>query len=227
VVDLERLRHEARVETEARAAALLHDARTEAERERARARHELEDERRASADAMGDEIGALAATALFGLLEWLDGPELETALGRAALRELGPAPPRGPLVVESARPLGGSVRRALAALLRPGVGEALEELDVTTGGAYPGREAAAAALELLLAASELEAMDIVLRDADHGLVDFPSMRDGREVYLCWQEGEDSVRFYHDLESGFAGRKPIEQLADRPPMPDPDDGSDEG
>jgi len=41
-----------------------------------------------------------------------------------------------------------------------------------------------------------------------GLVDFPCMLDGREVFLCWQSDEDSVRHYHDVESGFAGRRLI-------------------
>lgn len=40
------------------------------------------------------------------------------------------------------------------------------------------------------------------------LVDFYSQRDGREVYLCWKEGEDEVSHWHDLDSGFAGRRPI-------------------
>jgi hypothetical protein len=100
------------------------------------------------------------------------------------------------------------IQAALASLRTPGVGDALEDLDVASGGAYPGREAATGALGLLLAASELEAMDIVLRDADRGLVDFPSMRDGREIYLCWQQGEEDIAFWHDPDAGFAGRRPI-------------------
>lgn len=40
------------------------------------------------------------------------------------------------------------------------------------------------------------------------LVDFYSMRDGREVYLCWKEDEEAITHWHDLESGFAGREPI-------------------
>jgi hypothetical protein len=50
--------------------------------------------------------------------------------------------------------------------------------------------------------------DIVLRDIDRGLVDFPAIREGREVYLCWQLGEEAVEHWHDLESGFGGRQPI-------------------
>jgi hypothetical protein len=48
----------------------------------------------------------------------------------------------------------------------------------------------------------------VLRDLDRGLIDFPAQRDGREVYLCWEEGEDEVGYWHDLDSGYGGRKPL-------------------
>ena len=47
-----------------------------------------------------------------------------------------------------------------------------------------------------------------LKDLDHGLVDFPSIRDGKLVYLCWRRGEDQVRYWHDLDAGFAGRQPL-------------------
>jgi hypothetical protein len=45
-------------------------------------------------------------------------------------------------------------------------------------------------------------------DLDAGLVDFPSEREGAPVYLCWQLGEAAVAFWHGIEEGFAGRKPI-------------------
>ena len=49
----------------------------------------------------------------------------------------------------------------------------------------------------------------MLRDLRRGLVDFPSMREGAEVYLCWEEGEPEIEFWHEPEAGFAGRRPIE------------------
>ena len=49
---------------------------------------------------------------------------------------------------------------------------------------------------------------ILVKSVEQGLVDFPSLRDGREVYLCWLEGEDDVRFWHDTDVGFAGRRPL-------------------
>jgi hypothetical protein len=47
-----------------------------------------------------------------------------------------------------------------------------------------------------------------LKDLDQGLVDFPSYRDGKLIYLCWKRGESRIEFWHDLESGVAGRQPL-------------------
>jgi hypothetical protein len=47
---------------------------------------------------------------------------------------------------------------------------------------------------------------IQIKDLDRGLVDFPSLREGREVFLCWEKEEDDIEFWHDLESGYAGRE---------------------
>ena len=52
---------------------------------------------------------------------------------------------------------------------------------------------------------ELGAM---VKDLDRGLVDFPALRDGDEVLLCWQLGEDEIRYWHGPEEGFAGRKEL-------------------
>ena len=57
--------------------------------------------------------------------------------------------------------------------------------------------------------SELEALGVQLKDYERGLLDFPSMREGRVVLLCWQLGEgDRIEWWHDLETGFGGRQPI-------------------
>jgi hypothetical protein len=50
--------------------------------------------------------------------------------------------------------------------------------------------------------------NIVLRDPETGLVDFPGEREGRRVWLCWQLGEDRVEHWHELETGFIGRQPL-------------------
>jgi len=49
---------------------------------------------------------------------------------------------------------------------------------------------------------------ILLRDPEIGLIDFPSDRDGRRVYLCWRLGEDEVAWYHEVSAGFGNRKPL-------------------
>jgi hypothetical protein len=57
--------------------------------------------------------------------------------------------------------------------------------------------------------SGLEALGVQLKDFDRGLVDFPSLRDGRIVLLCWQLGEgDELEWWHDMDAGFGGRTPL-------------------
>jgi hypothetical protein len=51
-----------------------------------------------------------------------------------------------------------------------------------------------------------------LRDIEHGLIDFPALVGGRQVWLCWQLGEDDVGFWHELETGFGSRRPLIELA---------------
>ena len=70
-------------------------------------------------------------------------------------------------------------------------------------------EFAAAAAELELCVEQLDALGVQVKDADTGLVDFPALRHGEEVLLCWQAGEDAVEWWHHPESGFAGRAPID------------------
>ena len=55
---------------------------------------------------------------------------------------------------------------------------------------------------------EIRDRGLVVRSLDDGLVDFPTHREGRYVYLCWREGEAEIRFWHDLDTGFAGRQPV-------------------
>ena len=50
--------------------------------------------------------------------------------------------------------------------------------------------------------------DILLRDPETGLVDFPGERDGRRVWLCWRLGEDAVAHWHEIDTGFIGRQPL-------------------
>lgn len=52
-------------------------------------------------------------------------------------------------------------------------------------------------------------MGVQIKDVNIGLFDFPALRQGREVYLCWKYGEKEIAFWHEVEAGFAGRQPIE------------------
>jgi hypothetical protein len=97
-------------------------------------------------------------------------------------------------------------RTALAALATQRVRAALEALEPERGGGWPGRVAAQATLDLQRAVAELQAADIVVRDLRRGLVDFPAVRDGEEVYLCWLVDEPEIGHWHELDAGFAGRR---------------------
>ncbi len=55
---------------------------------------------------------------------------------------------------------------------------------------------------------QVQATGAELKDINNGLVDFPAWREGREVYLCWKYGEEDIRFWHELEAGFAGRQEL-------------------
>lgn len=87
--------------------------------------------------------------------------------------------------------------------------EALSEAAPTNGGGEQGRRVGIAFLEVRRLIDTVEQAGIVLRDIDRGLVDFPALIDGREVYLCWELGEEEVAYWHDLEGGYGGRKPLD------------------
>lgn len=70
------------------------------------------------------------------------------------------------------------------------------------------RDEAAAGLRSLI--EQVQELGCLVKDLDMGLVDFPTSFQGREVYLCWKLGEPSIAFWHGVDEGFAGRKPIDQ-----------------
>lgn len=77
-------------------------------------------------------------------------------------------------------------------------------------GGPPLSEAAADIVRAQNAMVAIQAYGVDLKDPATGLLDFPTMRDGVEVYLCWRYGEPRVGFWHPIESGFAGRQPLEE-----------------
>jgi hypothetical protein len=60
--------------------------------------------------------------------------------------------------------------------------------------------------------ARIDALGLTLRDIEHGLVDFPALVSGRQVWLCWQRGEPAIGYWHGLETGFSGRRPLADLA---------------
>jgi hypothetical protein len=70
-------------------------------------------------------------------------------------------------------------------------------------------EQAAAALALCV--EQIQAAGALIKDLDQGLLDFPALREGEEILLCWRVGEDQIRYWHGVDEGFAGRKPLDDL----------------
>ena len=58
---------------------------------------------------------------------------------------------------------------------------------------------------------QIQATDVLIKDVNLGLLDFPALKVGREVYLCWQYGEDDIAFWHEIEAGYAGRQSIDSF----------------
>ena len=110
-----------------------------------------------------------------------------------------------PLVVE----LVERMRRARSRLTDAEARAALSDATPTNGGGNPGRTVSEGFLELRETLIGLQAMDVVLRDLETGLIDFPALRDGREVYLCWQVDETEVGHWHAAETGYPSRLPLD------------------
>ena len=103
----------------------------------------------------------------------------------------------------------GQLREAKDELTDAAAHEALSEAAPSNGGGGEGRQVGVAFLEVRRLLETIEQAGIVLRDIDRGLVDFPAMIDGREVYLCWELGEDDVGYWHDMDAGYGGREPLD------------------
>jgi hypothetical protein len=106
----------------------------------------------------------------------------------------------------------GTVRRlqdAKRTLQEDGFDSGFATLADVVGGAYAGRQRAEAAIAATLGFEQLEELDLLVRDLEAGLIDVPALRDGREVYLCWQIDEPAVGHWHAAETGFPGRRPLD------------------
>src|SRR5438309_1326076 len=103
------------------------------------------------------------------------------------------------------------IRRAHRRLLsyQSAAKEAAAAAEQGGGGMADGVRYAVILMELTTFMSEIESLGVQLKDFTRGLVDFPSLRDGRVVLLCWQLDEgDSVEWWHDVDAGFSGRTPL-------------------
>ena len=67
-----------------------------------------------------------------------------------------------------------------------------------------------AAVRLKASVEEIQKLGVLIKDLDIGLVDFPTLFRGNEVYICWKLGEDEIGYWHGVNEGFAGRKSIDQ-----------------
>jgi hypothetical protein len=87
--------------------------------------------------------------------------------------------------------------------------EKLRQQLTQTGGDLGGKMVTGLLLDLLQLNRQLrhlQALGILVKDFDRGLVDFPHLREGREVFLCWELDEDDIEFWHDVDAGYAGRE---------------------
>jgi hypothetical protein len=76
------------------------------------------------------------------------------------------------------------------------------------GGGVAGSDWFEAGRQLRLDVTDLAEREILLRDPEGGLVDFPAKVDGRSIFLCWRADEDHVAYWHEQDSGFLGRRPL-------------------
>ena len=114
-------------------------------------------------------------------------------------------------LLPNVRIIVGKIQRAHRQLstYREEAKKAAEAAEQGGGGLTDGVAYAAALTKLTIQLGELEALGVQLKDFERGLVDFPSLRDGRVVLLCWQLGEgDELEWWHDVDAGFAGRTPL-------------------
>jgi hypothetical protein len=108
----------------------------------------------------------------------------------------------------SVKPLLQKLRDARDMLTDEEAHEVLSEAAPTNGGGDAGTQVGEAFLEVRRLLLALHEAGIMVRDIDRGLIDFPAILDDREVYLCWELGEDEVAWWHELDAGYRGRQQL-------------------
>jgi hypothetical protein len=97
--------------------------------------------------------------------------------------------------------------REEALTLHPEVLPTLEKA-ATNGGSHQASELVETFRNFEKVVTELRQIGCELKGVEQGLIDFPALREGRVVYLCWQYDEPEVAFWHEVDAGFAGRQPL-------------------
>jgi hypothetical protein len=114
-------------------------------------------------------------------------------------------------LLPSVRPIVKSIQRSHRRVtsFQRTAQHAAEGAESGGGGMPQGPRYARLLVDLSLGAGQLESLGVQLKDYSQGLIDFPSMREGRVVLLCWKADEgDQLEWWHDLEAGFGGRQPL-------------------
>lgn len=86
--------------------------------------------------------------------------------------------------------------------------ELLKEKGVDNAGSPVGTLYVEELIDLQNTLNRIQEQGIIVKDLNRGLIDFPHLKEGREVYLCWELGEDSIEFWHEVEDGYPGRQKI-------------------
>lgn len=112
-------------------------------------------------------------------------------------------------VVQAIRPMLAEILAIRQVILedRPRIWPVIEKA-AGNGGSKIASEMAREFQRLDILVREIAATGAILRDINSGLVDFPALREGREVYLCWRYDEPGVEYWHELNGGFAGRQKL-------------------
>ncbi len=112
-------------------------------------------------------------------------------------------------VLETLRPVVARMVEARDRIL--GLRPSLEPLMEKAGGNGGSKNASEIleGLDVIRRAIEtIQAQGVLVKDVNTGLIDFPSPREGRVVFLCWRHGEDQIEYWHELDVGFQGRQPL-------------------
>lgn len=125
------------------------------------------------------------------------------AEANSALAEVRPVAERLVALRERMRELERAQNSLVTAIGGNGGGYAASDLNAAQSELAGLADAAVACVE------RLDGLGVLVKDLDLGLIDFPSVRAGEDVLLCWHVGEERVEQWHGVEEGFAGRKPID------------------